>query len=677
METETFGHYRVFRRADGAFWELGRGAMAVTYKAFDMNLDCPVALKVVDARRLEDEHTRARFVREARAAAGLRHRNIATVYHLGQDGQSYFYAMEFVDGETVEDLVARRGPLPAAEALDIAAQVTRALGAAAKQGLVHRDIKPANLMVIREEDEDNALLVKVIDFGLARRGVTDKAAQITLGGFVGTPQYASPEQIEERDLDSRSDIYSLGVTLWFLLAGRPTFGGPAAQVGSQHLHDEPPWGTVAHLPSPVRALLARALQKNPADRPQDPGAFRREIEACRQALANGVAATDTPSAPPTFPAADLAAAETVAPGAPLPAPEGAPPTAGDVLAGRFTLERTVGEGRAGQTFRAADGRHGGRAVAVKVLRADAGLDRTEIAALREGTGRLRAAPHPRLVETVAFDETRGYWFAASEWVQGFTLVDLLRHRGRLEPSEALGLLVQAADAAVHARANGLRRLELTPHQVLIGFPGVFEDGPAREARTILDRPLARWPRFGLKIDALALPHGRIGGAAVDAGSLTVVPAANVIPEPMDGYVHALGTLLYELLSGTPPSGEPGGKRETPPLPTLGEEANALLQRALAPRPDFRSEREFVDALLTACHVAPGDLRPGTEPPPVPVPGALPMAPTIRTTLLRPPTTTVRANSPLPRHAGWLVIILVTVLIALAAGTILLLRLARP
>ena len=145
----------------------------------------------------------------------MRHGNIASVYHLGNDEQSYFYAMEFIDGETVEDLVLRRGSLPVAEALGIAAQVARALGAAARQGLVHRDIKPANLMVVREDDEES-LLVKVIDFGLARRAVVaDQSAQITLSGFVGTPQYASPEQIEERDLDSRSDIYSLGVTLWF------------------------------------------------------------------------------------------------------------------------------------------------------------------------------------------------------------------------------------------------------------------------------------------------------------------------------------------------------------------------------------------------------------------------------------------------------------------------------
>lgn len=696
METETFQHYRVLRRVDGGLWELGRGAMAVTYKAFDVNLQCPVALKVIGAHLLGDEHTRARFVREARAAAGLRHRNIATVFHLGSDEQSYFYAMEFVDGETVEDLVARRGPLPPAEALEIAAQVARALGAAARQGLVHRDIKPANLMVVRE-DEDDATLVKVIDFGLARRGVTDPAAQITLSGFVGTPQYASPEQIEERDLDSRSDIYSLGVTLWFMLTGRPTFTGPAGRIGSQHLHDEPPWPTVAHLPVPVRTLLASILQKRPNDRPADPAALRHKIAECLQALAEGDAATDTP--PPAPPAANPAEAETVAPATPLPVPEGAPPAVGDVLAGRYTLLASIGEGRGGQVFRAGDGRRGGRIVAVKSLRNTPGAGGEELGRLQGEFRRLRAAPHPGLIEALTFDETHGHWFVASEWVDGFTLVDLLRHRGCLGLPDALRLLAPASDAAAHGRANGLHRLELAPHQILVHLPTTLDDSPDR---AILDLPLAKWPRFSLKIDALAPPHGT-GDCAVNSGSLTLVSPGSSPTRTLftleDGYVRPLGALLYELLSGTPPPAGHGSKRELPPLPALGEQANKLLQRALSPQPDFHGEQEFFEALLAACHLARSDVEqrsgpfraavvrrttnatlvPGTTPTGEP-PSTLPMAPRIRTRPLRTPSAPVRVRNKQPaddggrsRRARRLVIIVVTALIAIGIGAALLLR----
>ncbi len=700
METETFQHYQILRRDDGSLWELGRGAMAVTYKAVDNNLCCSVALKVVSVLNLNDAHTRARFVREARAAAALRHRNIASVYHLGNDEQSYFYAMEFVDGETVEDLVIRRGPLPAAEALDIAAQVARALGAAAKQGLVHRDIKPANLMVVREDD-DESLIVKVIDFGLARRAVvTDASAQITLSGFVGTPQYASPEQIEERDLDTRSDIYSLGVTLWFMLTGQPTFSGPLARISSQHLNGEPPWAVVAHLPAPVRDLLARMLQKSPADRPQTPGQLRREIEACVEALPAAPSTGTAPTPPPEVstngdttlspeageatrvPPAEFTDDEPGAEEPPDAFATSTPPTAGERFGERFYLSELIGEGSTGQVFRATDARRNERPVALKILRSDLGLGRVEFHHLQGDLRRLRAAPHPRLIEVFALDQARGYHFMATEWIEGFTIVDLLRRRGRLELPEALRLLEDASDAAAHGSANGLHRLELAPHQILVHFPAGFGGDKARAIRAIIDRPLTQWPGFGLKIDAVA-PARDMGRTPTWAGAATLVPSSrqpgrdtqSSIRGLVEGsYFYALGALLYETLNGTAPPRNPADGREVPPLPMLGEEGNDLLQRALSANPGFRNEREFFDALLTACGLERGDLRvkPTSDPPvsyaaaATVVPSAEPvviaastasanspapprMAPTIRTKLLRPRKgkTTLPATS----HAG--------------------------
>ncbi len=220
-ELVRFQHYEVLRRDDGSLFELGRGAMGITYKAFDTNLRTNVALKVINATYLNSEVARQRFLREARAAAAIRHPNVATVFHLGNEDDSYFYAMEFIDGETVEAFMQREGAVPTIMALEISAQVARALAAAEKQGLVHRDIKPSNLMLVREAGDDE-FTVKVIDFGLAKAAEKDSADAVTLtqGGFLGTPHFASPEQLEEGELDSRSDIYSLGVTLYYMLAGR-------------------------------------------------------------------------------------------------------------------------------------------------------------------------------------------------------------------------------------------------------------------------------------------------------------------------------------------------------------------------------------------------------------------------------------------------------------------------
>src|SRR5215468_2553638 len=260
--SERYQHYEVLRRDDGSLWELGRGAMGITYKAFDTNLRCPVALKVINNAYLQSEVARHRFLREARAAAALRHQNVASVFHLGTDHDSYFYAMEFIDGETVDACMRRKERFDPAEALNVALQVSRALAAAAKQQLVHRDLKPANLMLV---DQDGERVVKVIDFGLAKSANREGEDSGTLthgGGFVGTPHFASPEQLEECDIDIRSDIYSLGATLYFMLAGHPPFSGSVAQIMSQHLYKPLPEGPLIGQPSFVMELLRKMMEKD-------------------------------------------------------------------------------------------------------------------------------------------------------------------------------------------------------------------------------------------------------------------------------------------------------------------------------------------------------------------------------------------------------------------------------
>src|SRR4029077_6141323 len=150
--TQRFEHFELVTGEDGKPVELGRGAMGVTYKALDINLRCPVTLKVISERYLGDESARLRFLREARAAARLRHSNVASVLHLGTTGQNYFYAMEFVEGETLENLIKRSGRLDIKLALEIATQVAAGLAAVHEQNLVHRDIKPTNIMVKLKEE---------------------------------------------------------------------------------------------------------------------------------------------------------------------------------------------------------------------------------------------------------------------------------------------------------------------------------------------------------------------------------------------------------------------------------------------------------------------------------------------------------------------------------------------
>src|SRR5207247_3534885 len=197
MAPEQLGAYMIEHHADGSAWELGHGAIGVTYRAIDKALDRPVALKIININLgSRSAEARDRFLREARAAAALRHPNVATVYQFGvreKTGQ-FFYAMELVEGETLEERVRRLGPLHVLATIDIALQVTAALEAAEKRGLVHRDLKPGNLMFVGSDD-NGASTVKVIDFGIAK-AVVEKTDAMALppGGFVGTPAFASPEQ---------------------------------------------------------------------------------------------------------------------------------------------------------------------------------------------------------------------------------------------------------------------------------------------------------------------------------------------------------------------------------------------------------------------------------------------------------------------------------------------------
>jgi serine/threonine protein kinase/Tfp pilus assembly protein PilF len=267
---QRFEHYELVKSEDGTPVELGRGAMGVTYKALDVELRCTVTLKVISEKYLGDEPARLRFLREARSAASVRHPNVASVFHLGKTGSSYFYAMEFVEGETLENLIKRSGRLEEKLALEIATQVAAGLAAVHKQKLVHRDIKPSNIMVSLEEG--GAVTAKIIDLGLAK-AVDEPGTQTaisTLGVFAGTPEFASPEQFAGLPVDIRSDLYSLGVTLWKMISGHALFKGSPSEVMYQHQHAPLPLEQLKDVPQPFVVLLETLLQKDPAKRTQSP-----------------------------------------------------------------------------------------------------------------------------------------------------------------------------------------------------------------------------------------------------------------------------------------------------------------------------------------------------------------------------------------------------------------------
>src|SRR5881409_489602 len=280
-----YAHFEVEVGADGFPVELGAGAMAITYRARDTVLNSEVALKVIDRGVAQNAGARSRFLREARAAANIHHPNVARVTYYGEQDGECFYAMELVEGETLEDRVRRDGPLPLAVALKIIEQATLALAAAEVCGVVHRDIKPSNLML--ESDASGTLTVKLIDYGVAKvmAAQADPDAEQTQAGFIGTPAFASPEQFAEAGqsrIDTRSDIYSLGVTLWYLLCGRTPFVGRTMEEIRARQTSELPLEQLRslHLPGQVITLLKSMLAPNPKDRPQTARDLLSAVHRC-------------------------------------------------------------------------------------------------------------------------------------------------------------------------------------------------------------------------------------------------------------------------------------------------------------------------------------------------------------------------------------------------------------
>ena len=289
MKTPTrYAHFEVELGADGDPVELGAGAMGVTYRARDTILECTVALKIIDTQSAGDPAARTRFLREARAAARLHHPNVAQVTYYGEQDGDCFYVMEFVEGETLEERVRREGPLAPPLALEIGVQAARALAAAESCGVIHRDLKPSNLMIASRQGESetgDSLLVKIIDFGIAK--IMGSKIDQTQADFIGTPAYASPEQFggsEEMQVDTRSDIYSLGITLWYLISGRTPFVGHTLEEIQKKQSDELPLEQLrkAKIPDKMAALLKSMLAVDPGDRPQSARDLLDAIQRCRK-----------------------------------------------------------------------------------------------------------------------------------------------------------------------------------------------------------------------------------------------------------------------------------------------------------------------------------------------------------------------------------------------------------
>ena len=642
--SEAFAHFRILRRSDGSLFRLGKGGMGVTYKAIDTVLNRPVALKVIAAELLRSPASRQRFLREAQAAALIQHPHVANIFQFGEEGDAYFYAMEFVDGEDLERYVSQHGPLGPATALRVVLQVAQALEAAKARQLIHRDIKPANIMAVANRAGN--LDVKLIDFGLAK-GAGAEALETTritrTQDFVGSPAFASPEQCEMEKLDTRSDIYSLGVTLWYLLSGKRPFSGTVGQVLIAQVVKPPPFEQLAQVPQPVITLLERMLRKNRDERFQTPEELQTAVEATAAKLASVFGAVPerlaakvgtTPLSDKAEPAMEHQAEPVVltTPAAPL-FDSYLAVEVGTLAANRYRLVSEEREGNGGRLFHAKDEKATvGQPTefGLKLLHPGFAADPALIGLLENEIGVIRQATHPHLVRYWRLEPgAPGPWLVR-EWVHGFLLYDLLRWRRSLRPVELMALLGPLASTLDFVSSQGLGLVDVSVRKILVACPPEI----VPEDFSSLARGDARdWNRLHLLLNPLSLApllfRSRNGW-----DRQTIVPTSRVLSMTQaEGRIRGSkavrlhGRLVYELLSGRAPvrSGDP---LKYAPLPELDQAGNETLRRAcVAADPAYPNCETFWNALKENIAAAgrPTSVplsRPVTPTPPLPPPSPL-------------------------------------------------------
>jgi len=277
---------------------IATGGMASVYKTWDHRVERIVAIKVLRSLDKNDLRAVERFRREARAAAALTHPNAVTIFDFVEEWGQYFLVMEYINGPTLKQLIGQTRQLQAAQAIDIAAQVCDVLQVAHARGFIHRDIKPQNIMLAwggggggipnmsSSQSSQERPLVKLTDFGIVR--VLEEGGLTNSGIVLGTADYLSPEQARGETLTASSDLYSLGVVMFEMLAGRPPFVGPTAvSIAMQHASTNPPALRLFNptVPPAVEQIVMRSLEKEPEDRFQSAAEMQQALRQCGKELA--------------------------------------------------------------------------------------------------------------------------------------------------------------------------------------------------------------------------------------------------------------------------------------------------------------------------------------------------------------------------------------------------------
>lgn len=549
-----FGNYEVEASPEGAPVILGKGGFGTTYKARHRLLKRVCALKIINDTKLKDSAIRARFLQEAQSAATLHHANIAAIFDFGEEDGVMYYTMEFCDGGTLEEDLARNGKLTWEQALPLIRQLAHALEYAHGNGMLHRDIKPANIM-FREAGSRKTL--KLIDFGLAKSVLPDSPDDTHLGltqdgQFLGNPLTASPEQFLEVELDQRTDMFSLGVTIWCMLVGGPPFGitKSAAIIADRLAEKSYAERLPETLTSQAKAILQGLLEKDRDNRTASAVQLLQQLDGLGKAANNAEPATPSVEKAPHH----------------EPVPESAKEK--DLLVDILEQREVLA---AGTLYQCRDNSRGGLPMLLL-------LSETE---LQINWQALRDLRHPLIPALIDHGELDGAHAVLFEDMPGFRLLDLLKNRGA-QGIQAMSTVVEsiahACDAAV---AAGLRGLELDAGLVRILVPGV--DDP----KELTDD----WGRGEFLPSLFPLLEAPEGSQGHDVGT--------TINGSSDGPAHVMfAALVYRLVSGLPVKPKAYlTSHAYIPTSALSEQGNRLLATTISSERLDSTCQEFLTTLL--------------------------------------------------------------------------------
>jgi serine/threonine protein kinase len=592
-ENVRFGNFEVINDPDGRPLLLGKGTFGRTYQARHCYLDTIVALKIITERYVADAAVRQRFLTEARAVAKLSHPHIARLYDFGEMNGVLHYAMEYCGGGSLADFVANKGAVPLRQTIEIAQQISGALKCAHVAGFIHRDLKPSNIMLTVP---DGPMFAKLIDFGLVQPSVPGATRSFSDdqsadgARFLGTPLFASPEQLREEPMDVRTDLFSLGMTLWFLMAGRAPESGSSAEIAASRLNRESYAARLpANLPPPFRDVLIRLLEKDRKNRFATAADVFKALNACAAALGFRRARDYTD------PAATLEWEDTE------PTESGAtdftriePAELESVeaeLSSEFNVVTRINEDFTGLNYVAEEvGKKGAMSI-LHVLHPMLLEDGPALERFRAHIAQLMRVDVTEIVRPKAIKRYSDYVAVISDRPGGTDLLSVLRTERTVPLVEAAPLLEKIADVCDRLCAAGLPGAQLGAGRI---FVESGNDGLSKAQARLC-------PRFLAVSEATEL--ARMNESEDASSTMTTDMLGD--PARADNMAEHFASLLYRMVAGRNcPVAASLSTQAYVAIPGLSEQSNRILAMVIARQVEDSSCGKVLREILNAEGIVP-------------------------------------------------------------------------